>query len=64
MVKLLGKVVDVVFEISYIWEGNGYVDFYCEHMDVLVLFSTFWDYEDLLINDGCIGIVVFNFSIL
>ena len=60
MIKPLGKVVDVVLETSHTREGNGHADLYREHMDVPVLLSTLWDYEDLLTNDGCTGIAVLN----
>lgn len=59
----LGSVVDVVLETSHSREGNGHVDLYREHMDMPVLMSTLWDFEDLLKNDGCTGIAVLNPSI-
>ena len=33
---------------------------YREHMDLPVLSSALWDFEDLLTNDGCTGIAVLN----
>ena len=60
MIEPLGKVVDVVLETSHSREGNGHADLYREHMDVPVLLSILWDYEDLLTNDGCTGIAVLN----
>ena len=40
--------------------SDGYVDLYRELMDMPVLLSTLWDFEDLLTNDGCTGIAVLN----
>ena len=56
----LGNVVDVVLETSHSRDGSGHVDLYREHMDMPVLLSTLWDYEDLLTNDGCTGLAVLN----
>jgi hypothetical protein len=60
LIEPLGKVVDVVLETSHAREGAGHSDLYREHMDMPVLMSTLWDYEDLLTNDGCTGIAVLN----
>ncbi|GAG05320.1 unnamed protein product, partial [marine sediment metagenome] len=58
----LGFTADVVLETSH--ESNdGHVDLYREHMDMPVLKSTLWDFEDLLVNDGCTGIAVLNPSV-
>jgi hypothetical protein len=56
----LGQVVDVVLETSHNREQRGHVDLYREHIDMPVLKSTLWDFEDLLVNDGCTGIAVLN----
>ena len=56
----LGGAVDVVLETSHTREGEGHEDLYREHIDMPVLASTLWDYEDLLTNDGCTGIAVLN----
>ena len=56
----LGPVVDVVLETSHTREGGGHVDMYREHIDMPVLKSILYDYEDLLLNDGCTGIAVLN----
>lgn len=63
LIEPLGKVVDVVLETSHTRNGNGHSDLYREHMDVPVLLSTLWDYEDLLTNDGCTGIAILNPSV-
>ena len=39
---------------------RGHTDLYREHIDMPILQSTLWDFEDLLINDGCTGIAVLN----
>lgn len=56
----LGSVVDVVLETSHNREAIGHTDLYREHIDMPVLKSILWDFEDLLTNDGCIGIAVLN----
>ena len=38
----------------------AHLDLYREHIDMPVLKSILWDYEDLLVNDGCTGIAVLN----
>jgi hypothetical protein len=59
LIQRLGSVVDVVLESSHNQAG-GHVDLYREHIDMPVLTSILWDYEDLLLNDGCTGIAVLN----
>ena len=56
----LGQVVDVVLETSHHREKNSHSDLYREHIDMPVLKSVLWDYQDLLKNDGCTGIAVLN----
>ena len=56
----LGNVVDVVLETSHSHDNRGHQDLYREHIDTPVLKSIFWEFEDLLINDGCTGIAVLN----
>jgi hypothetical protein len=60
LLEPLGNVVDVVLETSHGRQGNGHRDLYREHIDIPVLKSILWDYEDLLTNDGCTGIAVLN----
>lgn len=60
MIQRLGSVVDVVLESSHQQTQNGHVDLYREHIDMPVLTSVLWDFEDLLLNDGCTGIAVLN----
>jgi hypothetical protein len=56
----LGGVVDVVLETSHCGDEKGHTDLYREHIDAPVLKSILWEYEDLLVNDGCTGIAVLN----
>jgi len=60
LIDPLGNVVDVVLETSHDRQQQGHQDLYREHIDMPVLKSILWDYEDLLMNDGCIGIAVLN----
>ena len=60
MIDPLGNVVDVVLETSHDHKRNGHADLYREHIDMPVLKSVLWDYEDLLVNDGCTGLAVLN----
>jgi hypothetical protein len=56
----LGAVVDVVLETSHDYAASGHRDLYREHIDLPILQSVLWDFEDLLVNDGCTGIAVLN----
>ena len=60
MLEPLGPVVDVVLETSHHRDVAGHVDLYRENIDMPVLQSILWDYEDMLLNDGCTGIAVLN----
>jgi len=59
LIEPLGSVVDVVLETSH-QAGGGHEDLYREHIDMPVLISTLWEFEDLMLNDGCTGIAVIN----
>jgi hypothetical protein len=63
LIEPLGCEVDVVLETSHNREGSGHTDLYREHIDVPVFKSMLWDFEDLLMNDGCTGMAVLNPSI-
>ncbi|MEZ6068373.1 MAG: hypothetical protein R3B90_22270 [Planctomycetaceae bacterium] len=56
----LGEVVDVVLETSHENDGGEHRDMYREQIDLPILKSILYDYEDLLLNDGCTGIAVLN----
>lgn len=60
LLEPLGPVVDVVLETSHDRKRGGHVDLYREHIDLPVLKSILWEYENLLLNDGCAGIAVLN----
>jgi hypothetical protein len=60
LIEQLGDVVDVVLETSHGHESHGHTDLYREFIDMPILQSTLWDFEDLLVNDGCTGIAVLN----
>ncbi|MGN6137101.1 MAG: hypothetical protein ACTHOU_21670 [Aureliella sp.] len=60
MIGTLGPVVDVVLETSHYRQSGGHEDFYREHIDMPVLKSILYDYENMLLNDGCTGIAVLN----
>ncbi len=59
LIDPLGPVVDVVLESSH-GRRSGHNDLYREHIDLPVLKSTLWDFENLLLNDGCTGVAVVN----
>ena len=59
LIDPLGPVVDVVLETSH-QAGGEHEDLYREHIDMPVLISTLWEFEDLMLNDGCTGIAVIN----
>jgi len=56
----LGNVVDVVLETSHSKATNGHTDLYREHIDMPVLKSALWEFEDLITNDGCTGLAILN----
>jgi len=60
LIEPLGEVVDVVLETSHGNQSHGHTDLYREHIDMPILQSMLWDFEDLLVNDGCTGIAVLN----
>jgi hypothetical protein len=55
----LGPEVDLVLETSH-ERNSGHLDLYRESIDLPVLKSTLYDFEDMLLNDGCLGIAVLN----
>lgn len=59
----LGTTVDVVLETSHNRDQGGHTDLYREHIDMPVLKSILWDFEEQLVNDGCSGLAVLNPSI-
>lgn len=62
LIEPLGTEVDVVLETSHT-NSRRHQDLYREHIDIPILQSILWDFEDLLLNDGCTGIAVLNPSV-
>lgn len=63
LLEPLENEVDVVLETSHAQkEGDdgAHKDLRREAIDLPILHSTLFDYEDLLVNDGCTGIAVLN----
>ncbi len=56
----LGEVVDVVMESSHDSEPGCHADLYREQIDTVILKSTLYDYEPLLLHDGCTGLAALN----
>ncbi len=56
----LGEEVDVVMESSHESEPGDHDDLYREHIDTVILKSVLYDYEELLMNDGCTGLAALN----
>ena len=60
LLEPLGQEVNVVLETSHADEHDGHVDIYREQIDLPILKSMLYDFEDLLTNDGCTGIAVMH----
>lgn len=60
LLDCLGTEVDVVLETSHHGDTGNHQDFYREHIDLPVLKSILYDFEELLLNDGCCGIAILN----
>jgi len=60
LLEPLGPVVDVVLETSHDYNSTGHQDLYREHIDMPILQSILWDFEEMLVNDGCTGLAVLN----
>jgi len=56
----LGQQVDVVLETSHRHHSGGHDDLCRECIDLPVLKSVLYEYEDLLLEDGCTGVAVLN----
>jgi hypothetical protein len=59
LLEPLGDTCDVVVESSHETE-TGVVESTREGVERLVLESLLWDYEDVILNDGCMGIAVMH----
>jgi len=60
LLEPLGDTCDGVLETSHESKSAGHEDFLREGIDRTVLESILWDFEDLLLNDGCTGIAVMH----
>lgn len=60
LLEPLGNEVDIVLETSHDPDAKGHRDLYREQIDLPVLKSILYDYEDLLLHDGCTGVAVLN----
>jgi len=60
LLEPLGDTVDVVLETSHDKNHGQHTDFYREQIDMPVLQSILYDFEDLLLHDGCCGIAILN----
>jgi hypothetical protein len=58
LLKPLGENVDVVLESSHDFLNDCHEDLHRGEIDLPVLASHLYDYEDLLLNDGCSGVAV------
>jgi hypothetical protein len=54
----LGEVVDVVLESSHEGENGDHRDLMREQIESTILLSHLYDFEDLLLNDGCTGVAI------
>jgi hypothetical protein len=59
LLEPLGDTCDVVLESTH-EEGVGRREFTREGVERLVLESILWDFDDLLLDDGCTGIAVMH----
>jgi hypothetical protein len=60
LVRPLGDEVDLVLETSHSSMGDEHRDRHREHIELPILMSTLYDYEEMLTNDGCAGIALLN----
>lgn len=58
LLESLGPVVDVILETSHNSSDGSHVDLVREQMDLPVLLSHLYDFEEILLNDGCTGLAV------
>jgi hypothetical protein len=58
LLEPLGPVVDVVLETSHRSRNGKHRDLRRTEIDAPILASYCWEFEDLLLNDGCTGMAV------
>jgi hypothetical protein len=56
----VGNFVDIILETSHWHKRNRHSDCSREQIDLPILKSFLCNFEDLILNDGCTGIAVFN----
>ncbi len=60
LLEPLGELVDVVLETSHDADDGAHHDLVREQIESTVLRSHLYDFEDLLLNDGCTGLAVIS----
>ncbi|NDC63763.1 MAG: hypothetical protein EBZ59_07240 [Planctomycetia bacterium] len=60
LLEPLGDTCDIVLESSHERTDIPRVEFTREGVERLVLESILWDYEDLLLDDGCTGVAIMH----
>ena len=60
MLQPLGDCVDVVLETSHDHRDGGHTDHFREGIELPILQSHCYDFEDFLLKDGCTGIAVLS----
>ena len=60
LLEPLGDEVNIVLETSHDQSSDGHIDIYREQIDLPILKSMLYDFEDMLTNDGCTGIAVMH----
>jgi hypothetical protein len=60
LTKPLGDVVHTVLESSHNSDTDFHNDFRRSHIDAPVLKSYLYEFEDLIVNDGCTGVAVMS----
>jgi len=60
LARPLGDEVDIVLETSHASMGDEHRDRHRENIELPILMSTLYDYEEMLTNDGCAGIALLN----
>ncbi len=60
LVRPLGDEVDLVLETSHSSMGDQHNDRHRERIELPILMSTLYDFEEMLTNDGCAGIAILN----
>ena len=62
LVSCMGDVVNLVLESSHYGDEGNHRDFVRDRIEMPILLSMLYEFEDLLMNDGCTGIAIVNRS--